>query len=71
MSKKLACDGPCDACAVKMPKPVPYWIAEQVGVDVLGASAHVILLEATDFFADGSFDLSLGSQGNSPWSSRE
>ena len=39
-------------------------IAEQVGVDVLGASAHVILLEAADSLADGSFNLSLCSHGN-------
>jgi hypothetical protein len=31
---------------------------------VLGASAHVILLEAADSLADGSFDLSLGSHKN-------
>ena len=35
-------------------------IAEQVGVDVIGASAHVIVLEATDCFADGGLDLSVG-----------
>ena len=39
-------------------------IAEQVGVDVPGAPAHAILLEATDSLADGSFDFSLGSHGN-------
>ena len=38
-------------------------IAKQVGVDVLWASAHVILLEATNSLADGGFDLSLGSHG--------
>ena len=30
-----------------------------MGVDGFGASAHVILLEAADCFADGGFDLSL------------
>jgi hypothetical protein len=39
-------------------------IAEQVDVDVLGAPADVILLEATDSLADGSFDLTPGSHGN-------
>jgi hypothetical protein len=39
-------------------------IAEQVGVDVLGATAHVILLEAADSFANAGFDLSLGSHGS-------
>jgi hypothetical protein len=34
-----------------------------MGVDVLGPPAHVILLEAADSFADGGFDLSLGSHG--------
>jgi hypothetical protein len=34
-------------------------IAEQVGVNVLGASAPVFLLKATDLFADGGLDLSL------------
>jgi hypothetical protein len=46
-------------------------IAEQVGVNVLGASAHVILLEAADSLADGSFDLSLASHGNSSLGSHE
>ena len=35
-------------------------IAEQVGVNVLGASAPVFLLEATDPFADRGLDFSLG-----------
>ena len=39
-------------------------IAEQVGVNVLGAPTHVILLEATDSFTNGGFDLSLCSHGN-------
>jgi hypothetical protein len=39
-------------------------IPQQVGVDVLGATPHVILLEAADPFADGSLDLSLGSHGD-------
>jgi hypothetical protein len=38
-------------------------IPQQMGVDVLGPPAHVILLEAADSFADGGFDLSLGSHG--------
>lgn len=32
----------------------------------LGAPAHVILLEATNCFADGSFDLAQGSHWNFP-----
>jgi hypothetical protein len=39
-------------------------IPQQVGVDVLGASAHVILLEVTDPLANGSFDLSVGFHGD-------
>ena len=39
-------------------------IAEQVGVNVLGSPAHVVLLEATDSFANGGFDFSLGLHGN-------
>jgi len=39
-------------------------ITEQVGVKVLGASAHVVQLEANDSFAEGSFDLSRGSHGD-------
>ena len=39
-------------------------IFEQVDLDVLGAPANVIPLEATDFLADGSFDLTPGSHGN-------
>ena len=35
-------------------------IAEQVGVNVLGASAPVFLLKATDPVADGGLDFSLG-----------
>ena len=38
-------------------------IAEKVGVNVLGASASVFLLKATDPFADGGLDLSLGFHG--------
>jgi hypothetical protein len=38
-------------------------IPEQVGVDVLGATAHVILLKAADSLADGGFDLSMASHG--------
>ena len=34
-------------------------IAEQVGMDVLGATAHVILLKATDSLANGGFEFSL------------
>jgi hypothetical protein len=41
-------------------------IAEQVGVDCLRATAHVILLEAANRLADGSFDLSLGFHGATP-----
>ena len=55
----------CCSAAVKTPwRRTTRKIPEQVGVDVLGAPAHVILLEATDSLADGSFDLSLGSHGN-------
>ena len=39
-------------------------IAEQIGVDVFGAPAHVILLEATNPLADGSFDLSQSPHRN-------
>jgi hypothetical protein len=39
-------------------------IAEQVGVEVLGASAHVILLETANPFADSGFDLSPDSHGD-------
>ena len=35
-------------------------------LDVLGISADVILLEATDFLADGSFDFSLVLTGILP-----
>ena len=35
-------------------------IAEQVGANVLRSPAHVVLLKATDSFADGGFDFSLG-----------
>ena len=38
-----------------------------MGVDVLWASAHVILLEATNPIAYGSFNLSMGSHGNRLW----
>ena len=34
-------------------------ITEQVGVNVLGAPAHVILLKATHCFTNGGFDFSL------------
>ena len=34
-------------------------IADQVGADVLGSPAHVVLLEAADPFANGGFDFSL------------
>ena len=36
-------------------------ITEQVGVDVLGSPAHVLLLKATNSFTNGRFDFSLGS----------
>ena len=39
-------------------------IADQVGVNVLGAAAHVFLLEAADPFADGGFDFSLRLHAN-------
>ena len=39
-------------------------IPEQVGMDVLGAPAHVILLEATHPFTNSGFDLSLGPHGD-------
>src|SRR5262249_20202319 len=38
-------------------------IAEQVGADVLGPAAHVILLEAGDALGDGGFDFSLRLHG--------
>ena len=39
-------------------------IAQQVSVNVFGPPAHVILPEATDSLADGSFDLSPCFHGN-------
>ncbi len=38
-------------------------IAKQVGVNVLGSAAHVLLLEASDRFTDGGLDLSLRLHG--------
>ena len=35
-------------------------ITDQVGVDVLGAAAHVILFEVAHPFANGGFDFALG-----------
>ncbi len=34
-------------------------VADEMGVDVLGATAHIILLKAADPFADSRFDLAL------------
>jgi hypothetical protein len=34
-------------------------IPEQVGIDVLGPPAHVVLLEAADSFTNRGFDFSL------------
>ena len=39
-------------------------IAEQVGANILGSPAHVILLETADSFTNGGFDLSVGFHGN-------
>jgi hypothetical protein len=39
-------------------------VADQVGPDILGSPAHVILFEAADSFADGGFDFTLGFRGN-------
>ena len=39
-------------------------IAEQVGVNVLGAPAHVVLLKATNSFTNGGFDFSLCFHGD-------
>jgi hypothetical protein len=41
-------------------------ITEQVGVDVLGTPAHVVLLEATDSFANGGFEFSPCSHSDTP-----
>ena len=41
-------------------------IAEQVGINVLGPPAHVVLLKATDSFTNGGLDFSLGSHGRPP-----
>ena len=38
-------------------------IAEQVGVDVLGAPPHVILLDATNSFTNSGFEFSLSPHG--------
>ena len=35
-------------------------IIEQVGINIFWATAHVILLEATDSFANGGFNFTLG-----------
>ena len=39
-------------------------VTDQVGVDVLGAAAHVILFKARDPFADVGFDFSLCFHGD-------
>jgi hypothetical protein len=39
-------------------------IGNQVSVNVLGSPTHVFLLKATDPFANGAFDFSLGFHGN-------
>jgi hypothetical protein len=39
-------------------------ITDQVGVDVLGAAAHVFLFKARDPFADGRFDFALCFHGD-------
>jgi hypothetical protein len=38
-------------------------LADQMGVNILGAPAHVLLLEATDELADRGSDFSLGLHG--------
>ena len=50
----------CFSAAVNTPsRRTTMKISEQVGMNVLGAAAHVILLETSDPLADGGFDLSL------------
>jgi hypothetical protein len=39
-------------------------VADQVGMDVLGPPAHIVLFEAADPFADCGFDFSLGFHNN-------
>jgi len=39
-------------------------VPDQVGVDILGPAAHVLLLKATEPVADGGFDFSSGSHRN-------
>ncbi len=39
-------------------------IAGQMGVNVLRPPAHILLLEATDAFADSGFDFTLGFHSN-------
>jgi len=38
-------------------------IAQQVGVNILGTSAHVFLLETRNSRANGGFNLSMGFHG--------
>jgi len=35
-------------------------ISEQVGVNILGSAAHILLLEARYGFTNGGFDFSMG-----------
>ena len=39
-------------------------IADQMGVNILGSPAHILLFETADPFADGGFDFALCSHGN-------
>ena len=62
----------CCSAGVKTPlKPNDEEIADQVGINVLGTTAHVILLEAADPFTNGGFDLALGFHGISSLGTHE
>ena len=54
----------CCSAAVRTPLEADHeQIADQMGVNILGAPAHVFLFEAADPFADGGFDFSLCFHG--------
>src|SRR5450755_2835226 len=62
----------CSAGVNKPLQPDDEEIAEQVGVNILGATASVLLFKATDPLADGGLDFSLGFHfaGNSGTAAR-
>jgi hypothetical protein len=41
-------------------------ITQQMGANILGSPAHVVLFEATDSFTNSGFDFSQRFQGASP-----